>query len=156
MIRFSAKYLLTLAGVILASCSKELPREALLPYYEKKCETQVTQGGFEFAALPLTADYEKAKWGIALDSGFRVLFWARPRTDASFREAFLIANGDTLRPVTYRKSPVFETGNTDAFVFAFVKRPENATLHIQDFGSGPGNVKFELKECANIRLREEE
>ena len=149
------RLLFVLFFLLMVGCSKELPKGEFESYYEKKCKAEIVRNNMSFNALFLTSEYEKAKWGKVLDSGYRVLFWVVPRTQGSFREAYFLSEGDTIRPVTYRKAPVFETGNTDSFVLAFTTKPENMELHIEDFGAGFGNFIFDLKECKHIRLLQE-
>lgn len=136
-------------------CSKELPREEFLKYYEEHCRVNISRSGENFSALALSKDYETAKWGAPLDSGFRVLLWAYPRTNVPIIDgAFFLEGSDTLYALANSKTPLFETGNTDSFFFAFARAPRGDMIfHMPDFGGKFGNLVFELKDCSRVRLK---
>lgn len=138
----------------LCSCTKSLPESEFLSYYEENCKSEMTRGGITFFAMPLSADYEKAKWGAPLDSGMRVLFWATPRSELSIESAFLLYGGDTSAVVLYRRTQKFEIGSSDSFVLSFDKKFDNADLYVRNVSRGIGNIELELKNCTNIRLIE--
>lgn len=138
----------------LLGCSGRIPEKEFVAYYEKHCKTEASRGGVVFSALPASSDYERLKWAYEPDSGFRVLLWTSARTGASHGDVFLLSGGDTLRPVAERKAPVFETGNTDAYIFAFPHRVIGAELNAFDFGQGSGHLRFHLKDCSRIRVEE--
>lgn len=138
----------------LCGCTKYLPESEFLSYYEENCKSEMTRGGITFFAMPLSADYEKAKWGAALDSGMRVLFWATPRTNLSIDDAFLYTKQDSSAVVLFRKSETFELGAADSFVLSFAEQKVGADLHIRNVSHGIGGITMNMKNCNNIRLIE--
>lgn len=140
--------------VSLCGCTKYLDASEFLSYYESHCKSELGRGNMTFFAMPLSPDYEKAKWGAPLDSGKRVLFWSTPRSDISFEDAFLYAKQDTSAVVISRKSEAFELGTADLFVLSFAEKYVDATLYVRKVSRGVGDVEMNLKNCENIRLRE--
>lgn len=140
--------------LFLCSCTKRLPESEFLSYYEEHCKTKMSQGGITFYAMPLSVDYERVKWGNPLDSGFRVIFNAYPRTDLIFENAFLITKKDTSAVVLYRKIKTYELGNSDSFMFVFSEKKENAKIFVNNINNRIGNIEIDLKNCNNIRLIE--
>ncbi len=138
----------------LCSCTKSLPESEFLSYYEGNCKSEMTRGGITFFAMPLSADYEKAKWGAPLDSGMRVLFWATPRSDIEIETAYLLNGKDSSAVILYRKAETFELGASDSYVFSFADRLDKANLKVRNVSHGIGNIEFKLKNCINIRLIE--
>lgn len=138
--------------LLIAGCSKKLPRSEFIPYYEKNCRTQISRDGTMFAAMPLTADYEAAKWGAPLDSGMRVLLWIEPFSGKSLETAFLVVGRDTAHAVSIRKMESFELRTVDSFVLGFPKKLAGAKLHVRNVGNEIGSVDIALKECGQIRL----
>lgn len=149
-------YLTLLALFLFWGCSVEIPKEDFVAYYDKKCKTEIERSGVHFFAMALTSDYEQAKWGAPLDSGMRVIFGASPRSDLSFETAFLISGRDTAGVIVSRKMRTFELGTADMFVLIFVDRMDGATLRLKNVSYGIGNIEIELKDCRNIRLKENE
>lgn len=140
----------------LMSCSSFDSKESFLTHYESVCRTDLSRSGVRFSVLPLSPDYEKAKWGTSPDSAFRLLFWGERRLQVSVGEAFLIASNDTLPSLSYRKSPVFETGSTDAYVFGFSEpSSRKREFVLRGFGNF-GTFMFKLKDCSHLRFKEKE
>ena len=157
MIGFGLKYrycLTLFALFLLWGCSVEIPKEDFVAYYDKKCKTEKEQSGINFFAIALTPDYEKAKWDVPLDSGMRVVVGATPRSDLSFETAFLMGKRDTAEVIVKRKMQTFELGSADMFVLSFADRMDGARLRLKNVSHGIGNVEIELKDCRNVRLKE--
>lgn len=149
------RYILALgATVLLMGCETRIPKEDYVAYYDEKCKTEMERSGVRFFAIPLTYDYEIAKWGTPLDSGMRVVVGATPRSDLSFEDAFLIRGKDTTGVVLTRKMQTFELGAADMFVLSFADRIPGAKLRLKNVSQGIGGVEIELKNCQKIRLEE--
>ncbi|MCF0216375.1 MAG: hypothetical protein HUK21_07875 [Fibrobacteraceae bacterium] len=152
IIRKSVPLLLAFSGIYTA-CSLKWEKDSYIEYYESKCVSEISQGGFIFKAMELNPDYEIAKWGSQLDSSYRIVLWVYPRSEGVIRDAFLISKKDTIRPIAARKTPLFETGNTDSFSFVFEDKPEKGEIHIKNYNNRLGNVAIATKNCQNIRLK---
>ena len=154
-IGFKIRYFFTLLAIFLLwGCSVEIPKEDFVAYYDKKCKTEIERSGIKFFAVPLTPDYEKAKWGSPLDSGMRVVIGATPRSDLTFENAVLIDGSDTTEAILQRKMQTFEIGSADMFVLSFADRMDGAKLRLKNVSQGIGGVEIKLKNCNNIRLVE--
>lgn len=145
-------FLASFIGVF-SACSTELDKDTYVKYYESRCMSEVNQSDFVFRIMELTPGYEKAKWGSSLDSSYRVLLWVYPRSDAVFSDVFILSKQDTIRPLATRKTPLFETGNTDSFSFVFGEKPRKTELHIQNYNDRIGNIVITAKNCQHIRLK---
>ncbi|MDR1760194.1 MAG: hypothetical protein LBR60_06685 [Fibrobacter sp.] len=144
----------SLCFLFFTGCSEFHSSEAFSAHYETACRTDISLSGTQFSVLPLSRDYEKAKWGVSPDSGFRVLFWGEFNSSEFPGKSFLISSGDTLPALLYRKSPAFDTGRNDSYVFAFskpVSKPSVFTL--SNFGKY-GSISFKLKKCSHLRFKE--
>ncbi|SHH87934.1 hypothetical protein SAMN05720766_13217 [Fibrobacter sp. UWH9] len=139
---------------LLCGCTKRLPESEYLSFYEANCKSEFFRGGVTFYAMPLSADYEKVKWGTPLDSGMRVLFWATPRSNLEFENAFLISKKDSSAVVAFRKSVTFELGAADLFVLSFADKKNGAALYVSNVSHGIGGIEMNLENCDNIRLIE--
>lgn len=140
--------------VILCSCSVDIPKDEFVSYYETNCKAEKDFSGIHFFAIALTPDYEKAKWGNALDSGMRVIVGAVPRSGLTFENAILIDGSDTTEAILQRKMQTFEIGSADMFVLSFAERMDGAKLRLRNVSQGIGGVEIKLKNCNNIRLVE--
>jgi hypothetical protein len=147
-------YLTLFAFFLFLGCSVEIPKEDFVAYYDKKCKTEKEHSGIIFFAIALSPDYEKAKWGVPLDSGMRVVVGATPRSDLSFESSILINGADSSVVVLQRKMKTFELGSADMFVLSFADRMDGAKLRLKNVSRGIGNVEIELKDCRKIRLKE--
>ena len=135
-------------------CCTEIPKEEFVAFYDKKCKSEINRSGVNFFAIALTPDYERAKWGQALDSGMRVIFGATPRSNLTFEDAFLTDGSDTLNVILHRKIQTFEIGSADMFVLSFANQMNEAKLRLRNVSHGIGGIEIKLKDCRNIRLKE--
>ena len=143
---------LVMALALLVGCSKELPSSEFLQYYEKECRTQISHDGIKFVAMPLSSDYEVAKWGVPPDSGMRVLLWMEPFSGMSLEGATLVVGDRAVPAVSIRKTESFELKTVDSYVIAFPEKGDKAKLLLKNVGKGIGNVKIGMKECGHIHL----
>lgn len=143
-------------AVFFCGCVKEIPKNEFVAYYEEKCGTELERGGYHFFVMPFSDDYEIAKWGNSLGRGKRVLFKSVPYSNLRFEDAFFINGSDTSFMVLSRKEQNFELTTSDSFVMAFEDSVDDNTLFIKNVSNGIGLIKLKLKNCKNLRIRQEE
>ncbi len=142
-------------SLLLGACGRELPREEFVAAYEQECSITTERNSVLFHALPLSKDYENAKWGSVLESGSRYFFWTPPNTEFEVEDALFISEGDTLRMVAQRKTNFFEVGSGVATVLAFPGNTGRGILEVYGHGAVTGVLQFEVSPCRKVRLRTE-
>lgn len=146
------KTLVLIPLLLLVGCSSKYSLDEYVPAYNSLCKTEKAQGGIRFFAMPLSEDYEVAKWGMMLDSGMRVLLWAVPKSHVAFEQVFLESEGLKVDLVSMSKMRNFELDSPDMFVLVFPEKLKKSTLHVRGISDGIGNITLDLKDCSGIRL----
>lgn len=146
------KSILLIPLLFMIGCTKEYSPDEYISVYNSQCKTELKQGNTRFFAMPMSEDYEIAKWGSILDSGMRVLLWVTPKSEISFEQVYLEKKENRYNVISMSKMKSFELDGSDTFILAFAEEIDSPVLHIKGISNGIGNVALNLKDCNKIRL----
>lgn len=140
-----------IASLSAIGCSKEISADEFISFYENKCKSTVQINESTITALPLSSDYEKAKWDTFIGLGTNLVVSVMPSNSIQIEKAFLLYDGKKEDVSILRRISTYEVGNTDIYSLAFSDSIRNKNTYIQLSIENRNPIEIPLKNCNDIR-----
>lgn len=140
-----------IASLSAIGCSKESSADEFISIYENKCKSIVQKNETTIVAMPLSSDYEKAKWNTIIAQGTNVVVSIMPSNSIQIEKAFLLYDGKKEDVSILRRISTYEVGNTDIYSLAFSDSIRNKNTYIQLSIENRNPIEIPLKNCNDIR-----